>query len=258
MQLNYKTNADIKLKKQLESLFVDWKAEIKTKDKIVFHEDNKAYDAILYFTTDGFLPGYATTKPRILFIGRESRYQRNDVDYLSSLWEMWSEGIFSNYWTRIFNLAYELVYGSCQKDFSATEIFNSMRNSDDFGFAIMNISKYTNDADDGANADYELINRSLEDSISKRRNFVREEIEILNPDIIITANLWDNKKISPSALSQIFSNRSNLGQDKNRTSCVYDFLLNGRTVKLLDMYHFSARGNSGELFYNPAKELLLD
>lgn len=62
-----------------------------------------------------------------------------------------------------------------------------------YGFAIMNISKYSNYADNGATADFHLINQFLKDSDLRKRNFIREEITLLEPDIIIAANLWESK-----------------------------------------------------------------
>lgn len=259
----YKTASDIQLKNQLDSLFADWKSSVRSKPKIEFHEDKKLYDAIEYFNEDGFFPGYVDSKPRVLFIGRESRYISGKNRIAAELERLCINNPNpqkSSYWRRIFYLAYGIKNTGKFKYNEipyADEIFKEMLKSADFNFAIMNISKYSNDAEDGANADYKLINRSLEDSLLESRNFVREEIELLNPDIIISANLW-NGKINEQFLEKIFPSDdfSATQEDKNKTAYIYDFILNDKKIKFLDLYHFSAIKNDEETFYNPAMELL--
>ena len=44
------------------------------------------------------------------------------------------------------------------------EILENMVKRNHFGFAIMNISKYSNDAENGSSANFSLINQFLKDS----------------------------------------------------------------------------------------------
>ena len=55
----------------------------------------------------------------------------------------------------------------------------------------MQLSKYSNDSDEGSIRNVEMMNRFLEDSELGKRNFFMEELSLLDPDIIITANLWE-------------------------------------------------------------------
>ncbi len=65
-----------------------------------------------------------------------------------------------------------------------------MVETNNFGFAVMQLSKYSNDSDEGSIQNVEMMNRFLEDSELDKRNFFMEELSLLDPDIIITANLW--------------------------------------------------------------------
>lgn len=65
-----------------------------------------------------------------------------------------------------------------------------MVETNNFGFAVMQLSKYSNDSDEGSIRNVEMMNRFLEDSELDKRNFFMEELSLLDPDIIITANLW--------------------------------------------------------------------
>ena len=120
----------------------------------------------------------------------------------------------------------------------------------------MNISKYSNDSENSATADYDLINRFLADSNLTKRNFIREEIELLDPDIIITANLWDTK-IKQEYLELVFptGDFEEVKSSKNE-AILYDFQFNQKKIKFIDAFHFSARGSDEGKFYEPIMNLL--
>ena len=216
------------------------------------------------FTRDGAFPGYSSAHPKVLFIGRESRYAEtgnritSDIAWFKKLKP--GEGM-GNYWNRIITLVYLIRTG--QKYYpgetpSPRAILNQMLKSGNFGFAIMNISKYVNPEEDKSGAsNFNLINQFLADSELEKRNFIREEIDMLAPDIIITANLW-GCKIKKSYLDMIFPPQD-LGIpafDRTKNACLQNFKLNGRTIKHIDTYHFSAVGNEQEMFYDPIMELV--
>lgn len=248
-------------RRKIVELMNDWKQVIKTKGKIIFPDDCKQYPAIDYFNSDGFFPGYFSEgNKKILFIGRESRYSSGGDRILSDLnWFEKGSPNASSYWRRILYLAYgiknEGKFGYEQIPY-ANEILETMVKSNSYGFAVMNISKYSNDQEDGATANYQLINQFLKDSELDKRNFIREEIELLEPDIIITANLW-NGKIDNNELERIIpsSDCCNMRSIKDVAN-IWDFNLNGKKVKLLDLFHFSCRGSDKDKFYTPTMKLL--
>ena len=131
-----------------------------------------------------------------------------------------------------------------------------MVEENNYGFAIMNISKYSNDQEDGAIANYELINQFLKDSDLDKENYIRKEIELLEPDIIITANLWDGN-INNELLEKIFppSDCTYIKPFKDAAN-MWNFKLKEKTVKLIDLYHFSSRKSDQIHFYEPVMKLL--
>ena len=255
------TDIEKQKRREITELMAQWKSVIGKADKIVFPDDNKAYDALSYFNADGFFPGYYNGgNTKILFIGRESRYVSGGdrIENDLALFRSYNPNQ-SSYWRRLLYMVYairtrgRLPYESIPY---AHEILADMNARNDYGFAIMNVSKYSNDAEDGATADFGLINRFLVDSGLAERNFIREEIAILDPDIIITANLWECG-ICADALEKIFPANDfvHLRSRKNAAT-LYDFRFEGKTIKLLDVYHFSCRGSDRDMFYNPVAELL--
>ena len=247
------------IKKKLKDLMTDWRETIKGKEKIKFSDDEKEYFAEEYFCSDGFYPGYFSTenKTKILFIGREARYA-SQKDRVESDIESFKEDVkcvnASSYWRRILYIAYGIANEGCiYSDVPyASEILNEFLENDRFNFAIMNISKYSNDSKNGGKSNWSLINRFLKDSDLNIRNFIREEIELLEPDLIITANLF-NGKIDRTELEKVFS----------LTRCdsivgkvdLYKVTIKNRTIKLMDTYHFSKPGSDKTLYYEPVMEL---
>lgn len=254
----YFSKDEQRLAAELGALFNEWMALIKTKKAIEFADDKKFYPAIDYFNTDGFYPGYLLNKIKVLFIGREGRYEAGK-DRIQSDLKIWRENpdlcLNTPFWRRVFYILYgirtdgKFSFGDIPP---AINILNEMNRTGNYGFAFMNISKYANGSENGGSADYNLINRFLADSELDKRNFLREEIQILNPDVIIAMNLW-NGKIDQNELDKVFPPEDfsgNLSKQKNIS--VYNFSLNGKNVKFLDMYHFSSPKSDREDFYEPA------
>lgn len=254
---------DISKRRELQHLMQDWKALINTKAPIVFPDDGKAYAAIDYFNDDGFFPGYFSTEnTKILFLGRESRYSSGKDRVSNDLqWFQQCAANGSSYWRRILYLAYGIQSRgkyTFEQIPEANRILFDMVKKNHYGFAIMNISKYSNDADNGATADFHLINQFLKDSDLRKRNFIREEIALLEPDIIIAANLWESK-ICKESLELIFPSNDFTGQKTvENVANLWNFQLGSRKIKFLDLYHFSTRGSDKDLFYDPVMHLLFN
>ena len=237
----------------INKLLADWKK--------VIQKNNPALAEL--FTLDGAFPGYASAFPKILFIGRESRFAPNGDRISSDL--AWFKTLNSDdglgaYWRRIISMVYLIqAGGKCAPEQlpDARDILARMKATGNYGFAIMNISKYLNTADDSGTSNFKLINQFLADSDLGSRNFIQEEITLLEPDIIITANLWDCG-IKRKYIDMIFppQSLSTPRFDRKKNACLQNFRLNGRTIKRLDTYHFSTPGNDQELFYDPIAELL--
>lgn len=248
---------EIQKREQLKSLLSDWKAYVSTKPSIIFRDDGKEYKTTDYFNCDGFYPGYYMQKKKVLFIARESREASacdrvvTDIDFLKGF-----DPNGSAYWRRLFYIV-EGIKNEGTLRFNelpyANEILDRMFEENNFGYAFMNISKYSNDSVTGGSADFDLINRFLLDCDLDKRNFIREEIKLLDPDVIITANLWGGH-INGELLGKVFPKNDLVYESSKSTgdvAAVHDFNLDGKHIPLIDLYHFSAPGSDEKGYYAP-------
>lgn len=258
----FKDSREIQKRKQIHSLFADWKCQISKKAPIVFKDDGKEYQTTEYFNCDGFYPGYFSQKIKILFIGRESRDASGcdrveaDIKFLKTF-----SANSSAYWRRILFIV-EGIKNEGNIKFEdlpyADDILDKMFKENDFGYAFMNISKYSNDSVTAGTADFDLINRFLLDSELDKRNFLREEIKLLDPDVIITSNIWGGK-INDSLLSKVFPKKDliyNANKSTVNVAEVHDFNFDGKHIPLIDLYHFSSPGSDEDGYYNPVMKAL--
>lgn len=259
--LYFTQQEDISKRKQLKELFNQWLKQISTCDDIQFPVDGKDYPATEYFVKDGFYPGYfSENHPKVLFIGRETRetascHESKDRILCDLEYAFKDSPNKMPFIRRIFYIYYGILTEGRYK-FEEIPYPDEMVKNKQYGFAFMNISKYSNDSENSATADYDLINRFLADSNLTKRNFIREEIELLDPDIIITANLWDTK-IKQEYLELVFPTKDfeEVKSYKNE-AILYDFQFNQKKIKFVDAFHFSARGSDEGKFYEPIMNLL--
>lgn len=255
--VTFKNPKEIQIRKQLQTLFSDWKLQVSKKPPIIFKDDGKEYLTTDYFNCDGFYPGYFSHKQKILFIGRESRDAsgcdrvESDIKFLQTF-----SANSSAYWRRILYIV-EGIRQEGKVKFEelpyADEILDRMFNENDFGYAFMNISKYSNDSVTGGTADFDLINRFLSDSELDKRNFLKKELLLLDPDVIITSNIWGGK-IDDSLLSKVFPKKDliyNANKSTENVAAVHDFNLDGKHISLIDLYHFSSPGSDKKAYYDP-------
>jgi hypothetical protein len=248
---------------ELETLFTDWK-KVLAKHFVTYKDDGRRYRGDKYFGGDGFFPNYFSQKTKVLFIGREARWNSeawddfgNIVDRALDHCKTGEKLGAAKVFKIMFYLAYGIKHDGTKKWSDVPDVDTvaaQMLEASDFGFAFMNFSKYSNDSDTGAIADKALIQAFLEHSQLDNRNFIREELEILSPNVIITMNLWDGK-IDEEFLDPVFSGI----KEKSRIegiATLFEMPLGGKTVKVIDLYHFVARVNEKEYFYDPVMKLL--
>jgi hypothetical protein len=252
---------EIQKRQKIISLMSNWRSEVAGKDKIEL--GGEYYDADSYFISDGFFPGYYNQKIRVLFIGRETRYMDDTGDYIESMIKYYKENMDHNQKAFTRHLLYIIqgIKGKGKLEFenlkTANDYAKEMVKTNDYGFAYMNISKYTNCRDDGGNADFSLINRFLRDSNLENRNYFCEELEILNPDIIITGNLWEGH-IDHKYLDLCFGKFewNKINDDIDGKVNTGNIILNGKNIKLLNTYGFPSRYSDKEFYYDPIMEII--
>lgn len=251
--------------KELESLFSDWIKQL-SKNKTPIDNGNKRKKTpAACFAKDGFFPGYFDENNlKVCFIGRETRLIGGH-DFRDTTKEFFEIDFSNNknWWRHILYI----VYGIKTKgEFSyeeikpANEILDEMIKNNDYGFASINISKYSNDDESNWQTNINLVHRFLKDSELEKTNFFQKELEILDPDVIITANLW-NGLIKEEYLNlclppEKFINEKKL---KDNVAIYYEFNLNDKKIDFIDLYHFSTPGKSDKYcYYNPVMKILFN
>jgi hypothetical protein len=249
---------------QIIALMADWKREL-SRARVLYREDGKLYPGDSYFCSDGFFPHYYAQKYKILFLARET-VDLSGMDYIETLFEAYKANNIGgrtldqhSFHNRMYYLAYGILndgkipYGEAPY---ASELARNFGTKNGISFAFMELSKYSNDnADANAHRDLELMTAFLKDSHLEKRNFIQEELEILDPDIILAANLW-GAGLEPSLLELALGD-VRLVDDKTSPSAWWRTItINGRERPLIDLYHFSSRKNTETDFYNPVMKIM--
>ena len=215
------------------------------------------------FAKDGFFPGYFNQKRKVLFIGREPR-KIGGYDFRDT-----SKEFFEEYYTNKNSWWRHILYIICGIKTEGTEpfdnlptadkILNEMKEKNDLGFATINISKYSNDDVKNWQTNVNLVHRFLADSELEKTHFFQKELKILEPDVLITANLWD---IINSDYLNLCLPKSNFSKTKkithnNENVAEYGkYNLAGREIDFIDLFHFSAKKNDKYCYYNPVMKIL--
>ena len=248
--------------KELNSLFSDWIKQL-SKNKTPIDNGNKRKKTpATCFAKDGFFPGYFDENNlRVCFIGRETRLIGGH-DFRDTTKEFFDDPDPKNsWWRRILKIMYG-IQNNGEIEFeklNTINILNEMYDSNKYGFAVINISKFSNDHPNNWESNTNLIDRFLKDSELDKRNFFNEELEILSPDVIITANLW-NGLIKEEYLNlclppEKFINEKKL---KDNVAIYYEFNLNDKKIDFIDLYHFSAKKSDKYCYYKPVMNVLFN
>ena len=251
--------------KELDSLMKDWILELSKNTKPVKNGDKTKTTPVDCFAKDGFFPGYFEQKRKVLFICRETR-MIGGFDFRDTTKEFF-ENDFNNtngFWRHILYIVHGIKTEGTEtyKEIpTALGILDEMYSKNNFGFAVINISKYSNDDPNNWQTNVDLANRFLKDSNLDKTNFFQRELEILNPDIIITANLWAPGLFNEDYLDLCLP-RTNFSKCKNVTyqgESVAEYgkyNLNGREIDFIDLHHFSAKKSDKYCYYNPVMKIL--
>lgn len=241
----------------LEALFTKW-------EKMV--GDREGY----WFVPDGFYPRYFAQKTKILYIGRdaynvyESYITQFMQQYLTG--RMGDNGVNINrvkFHKMLIKVAYGLIH-DCpwratkahpEQIPSAFEICQDGKVFERATFAFMNLCKWTHEhvkeggkdekeKGTGWGVDREAVDEFVNKSVTQKRNFFLEEIELLDPDIIITLHHM------PNLIARWTGNLAKRVAT-NGNCCVYR-LSNGKHERMIfDPWHFSSWKSEERDIYNP-------
>lgn len=216
----------------LEDLFREWHQHFANNGSAL---EKHVADEMVF---DGFYPHYFSQKKKILFIGREARGIAG-CNYIDVLYTCYRES--ETNWigkqhlnvnkvhSRMIYIAYGIMNGmpTWQEIPCASEIGKTFGAATGLSFAFMNISKLSNEGEHFA-SDEDAINKAYALS-TEGRNFIQEQVAILEPDIVITMNLKEKiaslGKLTPVPTSGV-----------PRSCCLES---GGHRSLLIDTWHFS-------------------
>lgn len=208
------------------------------------------------FVVDGFYPYYYDQHPRVLFIGREA-YGLAGCSYLEIFFRHYRDGKYgssrltaSAFHRRIFYMMHAIAYGSREWNQvpNAVELAKDFASEGHTSFAFMNLNKESNET-----GRTKTRWNNLYAFVDKSRDYIRREIEILDPDIIITANLFDKL---PTAIADVFPGHKYV-QHFGRTHkdlAAYEWKINGHRVYIFDTFHWSAIKKEYQCYYACVRE----
>jgi hypothetical protein len=256
---NY-TQAEQNKINQLDELFDKWEDNIDENMKNNDFEGKRPF-----FVRDGLFPHFTDKKCKILFIGRESLSKSEsdltiiDKYKINNPIDNENKTLNQDPYRRIpFYLSYALQHNSDNyENFpSASEIAEKAftENENSISFALMNVSKFSNDSETSANVDKDLMMNFWFNSFNQNIDFFKEELKIIQPDIIITCDLgginyWPNLLDEDYKTADITFEEDILPINGD----VYEIHIDGisHVVPVIDSYRFSARKPIKKCFVEP-------
>lgn len=238
---------------KLNELFIEWEEsavrEHGREARILFEEK---------IVVDGFYPHYMSQKKKILFIGRES-LKIDGSNYIQTLQTCYRNGLIgskpinnTSFHALMFYITFAVnneVYDWHKIPFAST-LKDTFATENGISFAFMNLSKLSN-----ATNDWKTEWCKIDDFLNhygtlNHINFINKQIELINPDMIITMNF--GKYINYLGTNKLIS--------KSKEVNSYLFEIGNDTIQLFDMFHFSAPGKSSrdDYFYPLLNMLLKD
>lgn len=240
----YPTNELLKLE-SLGELFESWKSICANSSNDLLK--SKA-DEIVW---DGFYPNYFGQIRKILFIGRES-YTLSGYNYLDIFFKSYrtdksvgDKHLNQHFFhARMLHIAWGLLNNipDWEEIPWASKIGDLFGSESGISFAFMNLCKISNESGE-TNSDFAMIDTFCQES-TRDRNFIEEEVALLEPDIVITMNLGDRLK---------YLGDCKLLERKPDVSS-YELIANGHKALLLDCWHFSATKSHVDNYYQPICE----
>lgn len=256
--LNLYTSSEHDLLIKLGALFEEWNNVYKEYQKGKSELQN--YEMIV---PDGFYPNYLFQKPKILFIGRES-YTIEGCNYIDLFIDHYLAGRtgYNNckpinkdkFHKLLIQVAYGLIYG---KDWDntpyAADICHKGNIFEKVSFAFMNLSKLSNNLDgqNTTNTNWSLFDHAVNMSLNCGRNFILDEIKLLDPDLIITMNLGRHR------LKKVFGKMLEF-EDNDWRKYKVKFPEKDKKCLLIDSWHFSSTKKDKEEIHDPILKIWQD
>ena len=246
------TDEELILIEKLNALFDEWNNTYQQ-----YKNGKKGLIEYEIIVPDGFYPNYLSQKTKILFIGRESYTIEwsNYIDLFIDNYLAGTTGISKTsinqdkFHKMLIQVAYGLVYEKEWEEIpQASELCHNKEIFSKISFAFMNLSKLSNNLSNSGNTNtnWDLVNHSLAMSLNYNKNYIFEEIKLLNPDLIITMNLGRN------ILKKVFEDNLSF-EENNWWKYVLSFPSENKKCLLINCWHFSSTKKEKEDIYDNIK-----
>lgn len=166
---------------------------------VTSHDYPEDYAGCTYYTRDGFMPGYTKMKRKVLFIGKESRWSapnsldpmQNASDIIKNTHSRFHQDTTTLFEQRMIAIAtlFQTIDRYSSYDELIWENWSEVRKSVTDGttaFAYLELSKFAN-CNDTHQVDKKLMNQWKDFDLN--HHIGRQQIEMLQPDFIVTLNL---------------------------------------------------------------------
>lgn len=247
------TNSDIEINNKLNLIFYT------LSKKVSSVQTDEGIIPSSAFIKDGILPKYSGQKVKILYLARECIIQHeergeNYVEVMNAAYKEQQVGAYPlnryAFHRKMFKITYGLNHDS---DWDKIPKPTEMNYPSDVSFAIMEFSKIGNESGDWK-TDSSRFNPFVSTVSHYYPQFWAEEIEIIDPDVIIGMNInkFGNyyRLLGKIQEIKIDSKLNELG-----IKAYWLTLPNGAKKLLIDTYHFSSRKKESKFFYEPIREL---
>lgn len=230
------------------------------------------------FNMDGFYPYYTQQPLRLLFVGREACWM-SGKNYIETLLKDLREGKVNSYsidqypfHKRQFYMAYGILSAVAKEDGELEfpewndvpwaadlgKILFARNNKNEeaytdatikpqhcfsgMSWAFMNLSKLSNDT-----GDWKTDDRRYRPFVESHKDCIKQEFDLLKPDLIIGANVYDLVNILG------YDEKS---CDRENANCYYYPSPKEGIPPFLNCYHFSAIKNDKTCFYDAVMQVL--
>ena len=246
---------------KLNALFCNWNEALAKyrKDNKDFAENNDYKEIV----PDGFYPKYLSQKTKILFLGRES-YTIEGRNYIDLFTECYLTGIVgkgtsassintAKFHKMLIKVAWGILNNKSWNDIPQANKLCGENFFDKLSFAFMNLSKLSNTllTQKTTQTNWSLFDHAVDMSLNCGRNFILDEIKLLDPDLIITMNLGRHR------LKKVFGEMLEF-EDNDWWKYKVKFPEKDKKCLLIDSWHFSSTKKEKEEIYDPILKIWQD
>ena len=233
--INAFTEDDKKINSQLDALFTEWYEFLKKND--YFQKTKISPDC---FIQDGIFPRYSEQKVKILYMGRES-YDLEGFNYIYQHYDLLKSKAFNGHtlWRKMLRFTWGLENNADWADVpSMDEILDSFSSNDGLSFGMINYSKISRPHNGTTKVDGPQIINFAKASLESPKNFYIHQLEIINPDVIISMNVFDT--FDNVCLDVFEGALKYICHTNNKSAALFKIRLNNKKVPVIDTYHLGS------------------